>query len=272
MSYTKLHSQIVNSSVWNADKETRIMWVTLLALQDRDHCVRGSIGGLAVQARLTVEEARRALHTLSQPDPDSQSTVHDGRRIIRLEDGAWYLVNGKKYRDLESLEDRRAKDAERKRRSRLTGRPHVSANVRDVTPSDQIRSDHDLTDEVVAKGPSRCARDPDAPAHDDDRTTTCPLDLAAKLPATVVPELAAAHRVSEAAIRQAIEEFVTYWTVGGGAGTRRKSWPRTLRQRIHELAKRGDLVEPAPKAQAVGVDLERLREFNRNRFAGPRTR
>jgi hypothetical protein len=194
-----------------------------------------------------------------------------------VESGLWHETpSGYQIHEYEEWCQKGKKSVESASRGERRGKPKTCPDssedpVRRLSGQDDDPASGQSPDLPVRSVPYRTGPIRTDPV-DDDRTTTCPLDLAAKLPATVVPELAAAHRVSEAAIRQAIEEFVTYWTVGGGAGTRRKSWPRTLRQRIHELAKRGDLVEPAPKAQAVGVDLERLREFNRNRFAGPRTR
>lgn len=104
--YTKLFSSIVTSTIWREGKDTKIMWVTMLALADKDGIVEGSVPGLADMARLTVEEARTAIEILSAPDPDSRSKVEDGRRIIPI-DGGWMLVNHAKYRDLMSVEERR---------------------------------------------------------------------------------------------------------------------------------------------------------------------
>ena len=95
--YTKLFSSIVTSTVWREGKETKIMWVTMLALADKDGVVEGSIPGLADMARLTVDEARAAIEILSAPDPDSRSKEAEGKRLVPI-DGGWLLVNHAKYR------------------------------------------------------------------------------------------------------------------------------------------------------------------------------
>ena len=82
------------------------MWVTFLALADKDGIVEGSVPGLADMARLTVDEARTAIDILSSPDPDSRSKESEGRRILPI-DGGWLLVNHSRYRELLSLEERR---------------------------------------------------------------------------------------------------------------------------------------------------------------------
>ena len=44
---------------------------------------------------------------LEAADPYSQSKDMEGRRIVRLDEGGWFVVNGAKYRDMLSVEKRR---------------------------------------------------------------------------------------------------------------------------------------------------------------------
>jgi hypothetical protein len=104
--YTKLFSSILASTVWREDKDTRIVWITLLAMADRNGMAEGSIPGLADFARLSVDETRKALIKLESPDPDSRTQVDEGRRI-RTVDGGWLLVNHAKYRAKMNEDDRR---------------------------------------------------------------------------------------------------------------------------------------------------------------------
>jgi hypothetical protein len=104
--YTKLFSSIVASTVWNEDNDTRIVWITLLALADRRGIVEGSVPGLAVLARVSVDGCRAAITKLSNPDPDSRSQVKEGRRIEAV-DGGWRIVNHEEYRRKLSEDDRR---------------------------------------------------------------------------------------------------------------------------------------------------------------------
>lgn len=104
--YTKLFNSILASTVWSEPNEVRIVWITMLAMANKDGVVEGSIPGLAVFARLSVEETRRALDRLSSPDEDSRSKELNGRRIQPI-DGGWQLVNHGKYRQQMSADERR---------------------------------------------------------------------------------------------------------------------------------------------------------------------
>ncbi len=86
--------------------ETRIVWITLLAMSDRRGIVEGSVPGLAVFARLPLEATRMALERLSGPDEDSRSKEQEGRRIEPV-DGGWRLINHAKYRDKMGKDERR---------------------------------------------------------------------------------------------------------------------------------------------------------------------
>jgi hypothetical protein len=121
MGYTKLFGDIVASSIWDEDDKTRIVWVTMLALKDRAHFVRGTERYLALAARVTPEECGRALKKLLSPDKKSRSPENEGRRIEERP-GGWVVLNGEKYQKLLSYEERKAynreKQAEYRRRKK----------------------------------------------------------------------------------------------------------------------------------------------------------
>ena len=104
--YTKLFGTIVASTIWREDKETKIVWITMLAMADKDGIVEGSIPGLADMARVTVSECQKALECLMSPDQFSRTKDHDGRRIEEV-DGGWHLLNHAKYRAKMSADERR---------------------------------------------------------------------------------------------------------------------------------------------------------------------
>ena len=89
--YTPLFGSIVTSSIWNEDNETRLVWITMLALADCQGIVEGSVPGLAHVARVSTEECRKAIQVLSSPDPDSRTADHEGRRIHTV-DGGWQIL------------------------------------------------------------------------------------------------------------------------------------------------------------------------------------
>src|SRR4030095_228087 len=106
MGYTKLFDSLIMSTIWRADDKTRLVFITMLALRNRNHQIMASIPGLADAAHVSVDECRQAIAKLLAPDPDSRSKDLDGARIVEV-DGGWELVNGEKYRQLMSADERR---------------------------------------------------------------------------------------------------------------------------------------------------------------------
>lgn len=78
------------------DGPTRLTWITMLAMRDRDGVVRASVPGVAHRARVTLEEAKRALVIFLDPDPQSSTETDDGRRLEKV-DGGWRVINHEKY-------------------------------------------------------------------------------------------------------------------------------------------------------------------------------
>jgi hypothetical protein len=113
--------------------KTRIVWITLLALADKNGEVQGSIPGIARLAGVSVEDCRKAFDCLLGPDTDSRTKTLDGRRVVAI-DGGWELVNHSKYRALASKEESIASNAERQRRFR--------ARNGIVTQSNALVTDH----------------------------------------------------------------------------------------------------------------------------------
>ena len=104
--YTKLFSEIIASTVWREPDHVRLVWITMLALKDRWHIVSASIPGLADFAKVGLEQCEEALEVLSSPDTYSRTKENEGRRIKRVE-GGWLILNGEKYRNKMSLDERR---------------------------------------------------------------------------------------------------------------------------------------------------------------------
>lgn len=96
--YTKLFSSIVTSSVWCEDNVVLRVWIAMLATCDHQGTVEGSIPGFANLARVSVPEMESAVKRLSEPDPHSRTTEHEGRRIIPIP-GGWKVLNHEIYRN-----------------------------------------------------------------------------------------------------------------------------------------------------------------------------
>lgn len=118
--FALLHGSILRSSVWvSGSKEERLVWITILALKDRDGIVRSSLVGLAYAAKVSNEECAAAIEKFTNPDPDDTSKVDEGRRLREVP-GGWQVVNHDYYRF--SSEERRelwrqTKAAERLRKA-----------------------------------------------------------------------------------------------------------------------------------------------------------
>ena len=115
--YTKLFHSIVTSTIWQEDANTKVLWVTLLALADKNGEVQASVPGLARIAGIPLEATESALKKFQEPDHYSRSEVAEGRRIAVIP-GGWELINHSKYRKMANLEDQKEKAAERQRRFR----------------------------------------------------------------------------------------------------------------------------------------------------------
>ena len=112
----------------------RIVWITMLAAMGSDYMVRASTGGLAHQARVSREDCERALEVLSSPDSDSRSTENEGRRILRVE-GGFLILNGGKYREARSQDERKMYMAEYMRNYRKQCVNNSKQNVNSVSRS-----------------------------------------------------------------------------------------------------------------------------------------
>lgn len=130
--YTKLFSSIVASTIWQESKETKVVWITMLAMKNRDQVVESSIPGLAKMAGVTIPECESALKVLSSPDEYSRSREFEGRRIEAV-DGGWRILNGEKYRQKMGADERREykarKQAEYRARKAKRGKPLPGESV-----------------------------------------------------------------------------------------------------------------------------------------------
>ena len=106
MSYAKLFSTITESSLWSTSKETRLLFVSMLARANAVGFVEASIPGLARMSNLTRRETEKALRELMAPDRDDKSGNNEGRRLVKM-DGGWGIVNYEIYRNRRDEEERR---------------------------------------------------------------------------------------------------------------------------------------------------------------------
>jgi hypothetical protein len=132
--FTKLFSSITTSTIWREDDHTRLVWITMLAMADKNGLVIASVPGLADIARVPLEQTIKALGKLSTPDPWSSSKEYDGRRIEAVDRG-WRLLNYGKFRSIRGQDERR--EYMRNYMEERRKRQDVNSDVNDVNSGKQ---------------------------------------------------------------------------------------------------------------------------------------
>lgn len=161
--YTKLFSGIVMSTVWSYDSDTKVIWVTMLALADETGVVVGTVPGLAKVAGVSLEATRKALATFLSPDPDSGSKDFEGRRIEVIDRG-WALLNHAKYRAMRSREQKLEADRIRIAEKRAAEKPTISDMSHSVASSRvESRPVADVAQAEAEADPDSLSLDPQKP-------------------------------------------------------------------------------------------------------------
>ena len=153
MTFTKLFSSITASTIWAARDQTRIVWITMLAMADQHGRVWASIPGLANIARVSIEATETALDELSGPDKYSRTQEHEGRRIEAI-DGGWRLLNHAKYRairDEESIKESKRRYINARRAAERSTVENVDIGRSDV---DRCRANTEAEAEIEANSTS----------------------------------------------------------------------------------------------------------------------
>lgn len=164
MAYTKLFSSIVTSTIWSEDDKTRIVWITMLAIADKNGEVQASIPGLARVAGVSVDDAQAAITKFLSPDPYSRTPDDQGRRIEPIP-GGWALLNHAKYRAMASKDESRASNAERQRRFREKEKRNADRNAI-VTPSNGLITHHrDIAEAQAEADPLFSIEEPSGSSH-----------------------------------------------------------------------------------------------------------
>lgn len=116
--YTKLFEQIIKSTIWQEPNDCRVLWITLLALKDKNHNVIASVPFLAKTANISIKDCQMYLKRFQEPDPYSTTKEDEGRRVRPIE-GGFFIINGEKYRSMLSKEERKEQVKKAVQRYRL---------------------------------------------------------------------------------------------------------------------------------------------------------
>ena len=109
---------MLKSTLWMEDSPTRIVWFALLMMKDEEGVIpTQSPRVIAHEARVSDEEAEKALAIFLGPDPESHLGNNEGRRLRKIE-GGFQIVNHDQYRysSEASREYWRVKKAEQRER------------------------------------------------------------------------------------------------------------------------------------------------------------
>lgn len=253
--FTKLFHSILASSIWREDDHTRLVWITMLAMADRNGYVGSSIPGIASMAHVPLEAAAAALEKFLSPDPWSRSTEFEGRRI-EVADRGWNILNYDRFRDMRDEEARKEYERDRKRRSRAarSSVPSCPGQVQNVTvgplPSAHADVEVDVDrDGEVQKKKARdvaVARPPDVSEQVWNDYVSLRKDKRAKLTATALAQL-----IREAAkAGRTLEDVLTECVTRGWTGFK-ADWAK-------------DRATTAPKAASGEPDWDKI-DYGKNR-------
>lgn len=112
--YFKASCDLPQSSLWAEDAETCKLWITILALKDRNHIVTKNLIGLSHASRIPIDRTREIIEKFLSPDPYSTTPDHEGRRLKELPEG-YLVLNGEKYREMGWSDDKKEYERQRKR-------------------------------------------------------------------------------------------------------------------------------------------------------------
>jgi hypothetical protein len=166
--YSKLVPEIVDSSIWNESSDTRVVWITMIAVKDENGFVHGDVKSLSRRANVSVEACAAALTCFLNPDPESSTSANEGRRITPGIRG-WTVLNHEKYREIGMSEANKEYWREKKRLERSKS---LSGNVQDN--SGQVQdSSVSVSASVLRKGSTEGKPNKARPANEQEVIDFC---------------------------------------------------------------------------------------------------
>lgn len=131
--YTKVFRQIYDGTL--ADNwQALITFQQLLILADDDGVVDMTVAAIHRTTGIPLEHLEQGIKVLEAPDHGSRTPDMEGRRIARLDEHrpwGWFLVNFRKYRQMQSREDKKEADRARMAEKRAAGKSKEISSVAD---------------------------------------------------------------------------------------------------------------------------------------------
>lgn len=139
--FCKFFATAFEGSMYGAGADVFAVWTYVLS-----HTMYSRVEinpeAVAPKIGMTVEAVEAALRYLEMPDKRSRSKEHDGRRMVKEGEFAYYIPNHRTYLDIKDNEDLRVYNARKQREHRAKGTPGAVSNGGaskrpiDMTPSE----------------------------------------------------------------------------------------------------------------------------------------
>jgi hypothetical protein len=175
MAWVKLHSSLVDSSLWDQPPATLKVFIGLLVKCDPNGDVLLSRQALVRLVGLSSEEVDSAIKYLEEPDLFSRGQAEGGRRILPVAANCWHVVNYVKFRaardDGRELEASKARSRAYRERQRAAAVAAMSISSPGVTekrdasvtsrPSRQVEVEVEGEGEGNLEGEETASAEPD---------------------------------------------------------------------------------------------------------------
>lgn len=114
MAFVKLDCEVLDSSLWAEDAETRITFITMLLMANHQGICKAAAPGIARRAGIPIDAVMKAIGVLDKPEG----------RIARAdgEEGGYWIVNHMKYLG----KDRTGAERMRRYRERLRAKNNIT--------------------------------------------------------------------------------------------------------------------------------------------------
>ena len=131
--FGKVFAGLYEGSMLGAGVHVFALWPYCISRSDAHGRVEVNPRLAAVILGCSIPEVEAALDYLLRPDPESRSKEEDGRRLVRVGQFAYRIVNYMKYRDIRDAESRREYQREWVKEKRTGRRPSTHVDSRHVS-------------------------------------------------------------------------------------------------------------------------------------------
>lgn len=176
--YGKIFPEMYSGSMYGAGVHVFAVFPWMLAHKDSRGHVEVNPVRVAAELGATKEQIESALEYLMRPDPDSRSPDEQGRRIVRIGQFEYRLVNHAKYKIKGRSRDRTEYMRERKRENRqdvkMGNQPSFLAQKRELsTIVNQNRAIADTDTDITNRETTSVVSCPDPKKKPSVRAAVC---------------------------------------------------------------------------------------------------